>query len=161
MRFPRLRRTDPTWLVVGGVAILAVAALASMALVRSTTAAPDLSTPSGVVTAYIQAVQAGKAEPAWDLLSQNAVQPGPGKFGPVFSKDEFRTQVEGNRRPTASRIRILSATQSGDSATVKVEVTNASGDLLSEASSQTIAITLMREAAGWRITSNPYPYQFQ
>lgn len=132
-----------------------------MLLVRSTQPRPDLSTPSGVVTGYIQAVQAGKADQAWALLSQDAVQSGPGRVGPLFTKDDFKQQVEGNRRPTASRVRILSASQSGDSATVHVEVTNASGDLFSEASAQTIAITLKREAAGWRITSNPYPYQFQ
>jgi len=161
MRIPRLRGIDPTWLVVGGVTILALAALTSMLVIRSTQPSPDLSTPSGVVTAYVQAVQAGKADQAWSLLSQDATQAGPGQPGPLLSKSDFQQQVQASRGSTASRVRILSATQSGNTATVQVEVTSTSADLLTGSSSQTVVVALKQESDGWRITSNLYPGQFQ
>ncbi len=162
MRIPGLRGTDPTWLVAGGVSLLALAGLTSMLLIRTTQNLPDLSTPSGVVTAYVQAVQSGKADRAWGLLSQDATnQAGPGQPGPLVSKSDFQQQVQASRGSTASRVRILSSTQSGNAATVQVEVTSTSADLLTGSSSQTVVVALKQESAGWRITSNLYPGQFQ
>jgi hypothetical protein len=167
MRIARHRQVDPTWLLVTAIAILALAALTSVLVIRSAQAPADLSTPSGVVTAYVRAVQAGKADEAWALLSPDAVQAGPGEpgqpgqSGPLFSRSDFQQQVEASRRSTASRVRIIGATQSAGTATVQVEVTNTSGDLLTGVSSQTIAVSLRKEDAGWRITSNLYPGQLQ
>jgi hypothetical protein len=150
-----------TWVVTGAVALLTVAALTSVLVSRPHQAAADLSTPAGVVTAYVQDIQAGRADDAWNLISPQTQQPGPGKFGPVYTKDEFRQVVASSRRDASSRVRITGVTQSGVTATVQLEVTSDTGNLFSRSSSQVVVASLMEQGGSWRITSDPSPYQFQ
>jgi SnoaL-like protein len=150
-----------TWLVTAAVALLAVTALASLLINRPGRQSPDLSTPGGVVTAFVQAIQAQQADQAWDLLAPEAVQPGPGEPRRPISKDEFRQEVQYSQRQTSSRIRITSVTQTADTATVQLEITDVSGDLLSGANSHAVTVSLRRQGASWRIISDPSPWQFQ
>jgi ketosteroid isomerase-like protein len=150
-----------TALVVAAVALLAVTALASLLINRPDQRSPDLATPGGVVTAYVQAIQAQQADKAWDFLAPEAVQPGPAEPKRPFTKEEFRREVQYSQRQTSSRIRITSVSQTGDTATVQLEITDISGDLLSGASSHTVTVSLRRQGTSWLITSDPSPWQFQ
>jgi hypothetical protein len=58
-------------------------------------------------------------------------------------------------------VRILSVSQSGDTATVMLEVSHASGDPLTGATTQQFALALFRVGGGWQIASDPFPWQFQ
>ena len=144
---------------MAAVALLTVTALGSLLINRANQRQPDLSTPDGVVTAYIQAIQAGDADTAWNLLAPERVQQPPLKTG--NTKEQFQSQVQSNRRQSSSRIRISSVTTSGDTATVVVEITQTSGDLFSGAYSHFETVTLRREGASWLITSDAYPWLFQ
>lgn len=150
-----------TWLVVGAVALLIVIALGSLLVNRPNQRPRDLSTPGGVVTAYVLAIQAQQADQAWALLAPEAVQPSPGEPRRPFSQDEFRREVQDSHRQTGSRIRITGVTQAGDTASVQLEVTDISGGLLSGATSHSVTVSLRREGTSWRITSDPSPWQFQ
>jgi hypothetical protein len=147
--------------VVTAVGLLAVSALASLLIDRPGKRSPDLTTPGGVVTAYVQALQAQQADQAWDLLAPEAVQPAPGEPKRPFSKEEFRQEVQYSKRQTSSRVRITSVSQAGGSATVQLEITDISGDLLSGATSHTVTVSLRRQGTSWLITSDPSPWQFQ
>jgi len=139
--------------VVAAVALLAVTALASLLINRPGQRSADLTTPSGVVTAYVQAIQAQQVDQAWNLLAPEAA-------GRPYAKEQFRQAVQNSNRQTSSRIRIASVNQSGDTATVQVEITNVSGDLISSSYSQTVTVSLRREGRFWAITSDPGPWQF-
>lgn len=142
-----------TWLVVAAVALLAVTALASLLINRPGRQSPDLSTPGGVVTAYVQAIQAQQVDQAWNLLAPEA-------GGRPYNKVQFRQEVQYAHRPTSGRIRITNVTQAGDTATVQLEVTDVSGDLFSNPYSQTVTVSLRRQGPSWLITSDPGPWQF-
>jgi hypothetical protein len=149
-------------LVLAGVAILTIAGVGATLLTSVSSPAADATTPLGVVTTYVRAIQAGDADRAWALTAEGTGQPAPGgPLRPFLSRDDFRAQVHSGRQPTGPRIRILSSSQSADTATVQLEVSHASGDPLTGASSQQLTIALTRQADGWRITSDPYPGQVQ
>jgi ketosteroid isomerase-like protein len=139
--------------VVAAVALLAVTALASLLINRPGQRSPDLTTPSGVVTAYVQAIRAQQADQAWALLA-------PDSTGRPYNKEQFRQYVQSDHGQTGSRIRITSVAQTGDTATVQLEVTAISGDLLSSSYSQTVTVDLRHQGTSWRITSDPGPWQF-
>ena len=169
MSATRPARVDPmTWAVVGAVALLAAAALASLLITRPTLGAGSLKTPGGVVTAFVLAIQAGRADEAWSYVSPNATQGSPGKpvpaggpAPPSASKDEFQREVSSLDRQVHSRIRILGVTQDGDAASVQLEITTFSANPLGGASSHTVTVMLARQAGSWLITSDPSPYQFE
>jgi ketosteroid isomerase-like protein len=148
--------------VVAAVALLTVTALGSLLVNRPNQRPPDLTTPDGVVTAYVQATQAQDADRAWDLLAHDATPSAPGEpVRPPGTKDQFRQEVQYAHRETNSRIRIVSVSQAGATATVQLEVTDISSGLFSGASSHTISVSLRREGTSWRITSDASPWQFQ
>ncbi len=161
-RFTRAPIDRFTWGVVAGVLVLAAAGLVSAVVVRSGQSAPDLTTPRGLVTAYITDVQRDDADAAWDLLAPEALERGPKGPGPspALGKEEFRQQVL-NSRSSRSRVRILGVTRSADTATVLLEVTSVSGGLFDNAYSRKIAVSLKRQGESWRITSDPSPWQFR
>lgn len=142
------------------MALLILTALASL-LINRPNPSPDLSRPSGVVSAYVQAIQAGQADKAWALLAPEAVQPSPNEPRPPYSKSQFEQEVQYAHRQTSSQVRITSVTESGETATVEVEVTNISGSLFSGATSRTVSLELRRQGTSWLITSDPSPFQFQ
>jgi hypothetical protein len=148
-------------LVLAGVGILAIVGIGATLLTRTGQPAADPSTPSGVVTTYVRAIQSGDADRAWALLAPGAGQTTPEGPGHMFSQDSFRQQVQSSRQPTTPRVRILSVSQSADTASVQLEVSHASGNPLTGASTQQVALSLTRQAGGWRITADPMPWQFQ
>lgn len=148
-----------TWLVVGTVTLLIIAALGSVLVSRSEQR-PDLSKPEGVVTAYVQAIQAGNADQAWELLTPEAAS-FLDRPGPTFTKEDFRRMVDESRSQRGSRVRIVKVAQSGDTATVELEITRVSGDLLRGASSSYVSVGLRREGAAWRLTNLLLPWQLQ
>jgi hypothetical protein len=163
MRGIRLAALDRlTWVVVAAVALLTVAALGSLLATRMTAQRPNLSTPEGVVTAFIQAIQANRADEAWSYVLASGTTTGPGSpYPPVPTKEEFRNEVDNSTPPTRARVRILSVAPAGDNATVQLEVTTFSGAPLGTAFSRTVAVMLISHGATWLITSNPSPWQFR
>ena len=151
----------PSRLALIGVGILTIVGIAATLLTGSSRPAANASTPAGVVTTYVVAVQAGDASKAWAVLAQSG-QPTSGEPPrPVLSESDFRNQVQSTRQPTSPRVRILAVHQSSDTASIKLEVSHASGNPLTGAATQQVTLDLAREAGGWRITSDPQPWQFE
>ena len=148
-------------LVVAAVAILTLSGSLAVMLSRANAVAADASTPRGVVATYVRAIQAGDADRAWELLSQNATGPVPGEPRPIFSRDDFRQQVRSSRQPTAPGVRVVTISESDDTATVQLSITHASANPLTGMSAQQATISLVRQAGSWLITSDPFPWQFQ
>ena len=149
-------------LVLGGVGILMIAGVAATILTSLSGPATDLSTPLGVVTSYVQAVEAGDADRAWALTGQTTVQPAiSNPPRPFLSRDDYRQQVQNSRQATRPRIRILSSSQSGATATVELEVSHSSGDPLTGTTMEQVTLSLTRQTGSWRITSDPFPGQVE
>ena len=153
-------------LVVAAVAILTLSGSLAVILSRANAVAADASTPRGVVATYVRAIQAGDADRAWELLSQNATGPAPAGAAPaephyILSQDEFRQQVQSSRRPTPPGVRIVQVSQSVDWASIQLDVTHASANPLTGGSTQQVSVYLMHQAGSWLITSDPFPWQFQ
>jgi hypothetical protein len=51
--------------------------------------------------------------------------------------------------------------QSSDTGSIELEVSHASGNPLTGVATQQVTLDLARQADGWRITSDPQPWQFQ
>ena len=68
-------------------------------------------------------------------------------------------EVDGNRLPGSKDLHLAD----GDTATVQLEVSRQSGDLWTGTSTDQVAVSLVRQADGWRImsTDDPFPWQFQ
>jgi hypothetical protein len=151
-----------SWLVLAGVAILTVLGLGATFEAWATWPAADTVTPTGVVATYVRAIQTGDAFHAWLYLAQDPSQYTPRQPPrPVLSEADLRQEIQSSRQPTSPRVRILSVNQSADTATVQLEVSRASGDPLTGVTTLQVTVTLARLAQGWRITSDPFPWQFQ
>ena len=157
--FNRIDRSSG--LVLAAVAALALASIIAVVLAGAAEVAADSSTPRGVVATYVRAIQAGDADRAWDLLSQNATAPAPGEPRPIFSRDEFRQQVQSSRRPTLPGVRIVKVSESSDTATVELAVAHASANPLTGQTTQQATLSLVRQAGSWLINSDPSPWAFQ
>src|SRR5438270_354806 len=107
-------------------------------------------------------VEAGDADRAWALTGQTTVQPAiSSPPRPFLSRDDYRQQVQNSRQATRPRIRILSSSQSGATATVELEVSHSSGDPLTGATRDQVTLSLTRQTSSWRITSDPFPGQVE
>ena len=151
-----------TWGVVGAVALLSLAAIVSVFAVRSAQPAPDLSTPEGVVIAYIQAVQNKDADRAWELLTGPEAVSGPPRSAGIDPKDSFRNEVNNAYRSGERRLRIVDSTITGDTAKVTVEVTNVPagpGIFFDGSNSHPVNFSLVRRDGAWRINSAPYIWE--
>ncbi|HTE86880.1 MAG TPA: hypothetical protein VK821_19375, partial [Dehalococcoidia bacterium] len=112
-----------TWGFVIGALLLCAAGAGTVFIARATPP-PPLSTPAGVVTAYLQGVRDRDADRAWDLLAPGAsIGPAPpSAVAAASSRDTFRQQLAsmGSGPSSASRIRIIDATERGDTARVDI-----------------------------------------
>jgi len=152
----------PSRLVLVSVGILAVAGVAATLLTSLGRPSADLSTPLGVVASYVRAIQAGDADRAWALTAITTTQPDPNAPPrPFLSKDDFRQQVATSRQLTAPRVRVLSSSQGADAATVQLEVSHASANPLTGSRTEQFTLDLHRQSDGWRIISDPAPWQVQ
>ena len=169
----RFRRLDPlTTGLIAGLALLILAALTTVLVSTANPARPDLSTPEGVVMAYVQAIEQGDSDRAWDLLDHEenpapsatpGLPPNPGPATkpirpPGLTKDEFAREVQARENSSSSRIRIVDSKVSGDTATVAIEITHVNDGLLSRASSYRMGVDLRRAGSSWLITSYLPPY---
>ena len=157
--FSRIDRSSG--LVLVAVAALTLAGILAVLLSQASAVAADSTTPRGVVTIYVRAIQAGDADRAWNLLSQTATAPAPGEPRPIFSRDEFRQQVQSYRGPTPPGVRIVTVSESNDTATVQLDVRHASANPLTGVTTQQATLSLARQAGSWLITSDPSPWAFQ
>jgi hypothetical protein len=152
----------PSWLVLVSVGILAIAGVAATLLTSLGRPSADLSTPLGVATSYVRAIQAGDADRAWALTAITTTQPDPNAPPrPFLAKDDFRQQVATSRQLTAPRVRVLSSSQGADAATVQLEVSHASANPLTGSRTEQFTLDLHRQSDGWRIISDPAPWQVQ
>jgi hypothetical protein len=140
-----------TWAIVGGAVLLVVAAVTSVALLQSRSMPPDLSTPAGVVRAYYIAIDEGRPERAWDLLSSTA------RSG--TTRDEFIRRATSFRTSSEARVSIDGVEIEGDTANVRLGRTYGGGGLFDSGGSTTyVRVRLDREGGAWRITVPPDPY---
>lgn len=140
-----------TLLVVLGVASVVV-------LQRQPTSPPDLTTPSGVVLAFVQAYRAGNDQEADALYSQRALlqvapanSPGPGK-PPVPPSRPIQSNA-------SQRVEVLGTRLNGDSATVDVTITTFRTDspVFPSEYSYSYSVALVRENGQWRIDQPFFP----
>ena len=141
-----------TWGIVVGAVLLVVAGLASVTLARRPVAAPDLSTPEGVVRAYVTALDTDHPEQAWDLLTASA------RSG--TTRDEFIRRATAEGRPRYSLVAIERTTVEGNTARVELARTFAgSGGLFGSGdSTEHLTVRLERESGAWRISVPPDAY---
>jgi hypothetical protein len=149
-----------TWLLAGGVAALCIVALALVALARATQPAPDASSPEGVVSAYLLALQNRDPDRAWDLLAspQALVTPFPTPRSEQPTREAFRQQVLNQPRSSDRRVRVVGTTQSDNTARVEVEIIyGASGPFTfgSPRPGQTRVFELVQRNGAWAITASP------
>jgi hypothetical protein len=143
-----------TWGIVVGAVLLVAAGLVGVTIVRRPAAAPDLSTPEGVVRAYVTALDTDHSEQAWDLLSTGA------RAG--LTREEFIRRTTAAGRPRFSRVAMESVTVEGDTARVELSRTYEGSDGLfgSSGYTQRTTVRLERENGAWRISVPPDQYLF-
>src|SRR5688500_13406628 len=108
-----------TWGIVAGTTLLVVVAIAAVLLVRQTSAPPDLTTPDGIVRAYLEAIDADRPERAWELLGERQQAD--------ISRDEFITRATAaHRSPREGRVAIDQTIVEGATARVELSQTYAS-----------------------------------
>jgi hypothetical protein len=143
-----------TWAVVAGAVLLVLVAVGSVAVLQSRTVEPDLSTPEGVVRAYYAALQEGRPDRAWDLLSSTA------KAG--TTREEFIRRATGFTPGFGARITFDSVETEGDTAVVRLSRNFGGGGLFGSSGGGTpITVRLDREGGAWRITVPPDPFLIQ
>ncbi len=144
-----------TWGIAVGVLALVLVGVGVAVAVRGRTPPPDLTTPSGVVLAYAEALQRGDAETAWDLLSTSAQG--------STTRDQFLRRASGLREPE-ERVRLATENEQvqGDTARVElVRIFPAGGGPFSFGASPPAVrntVRLVRENGAWRISGPPDPY---
>ena len=145
-----------TWGIVAGTVLLVVVAFAAVLLVRQNPSPPDLTTPDGTVRAYLEAIDTGRPERAWDLLGERQQA--------QLSRDEFIARATASHRsPREARITIDQTVVEGDTARVELSQTYTStGPPIFGPSSSTNRITarLERQRGQWRITVPPEGYWY-
>ncbi len=151
--------------LVAGIVALCAVALGVAVISRATQGPPDLSTPQGVATAYVLAIQNREPDVAWDLLATPAAAGGP--IGPPgrreeLAKDDFSRQVLNQQRSSDRRLRLLGTTTSGDVARVELEVKYEGGGpwfFGNRSNAQSRTFELKRSDQTWRITVAPSIYE--
>ena len=142
-----------------GVVLLCIAALSSVLIARNSQSQPDLSTPEGVVTAYIRAIQNKDPSQAWALLSPDASwNGGPRQLDPsTNSEAQFRQQVLSSTEQQVARIRVAGVRQLSGSTFVDIESTRIRSDpLFGGGPGQSATFELEPRDGQWRIKSAPY-----
>jgi hypothetical protein len=113
-------------------------------------APPDLSQPGGTVRAYVEALESGHPERAWDLLATPA-------RADVTREEFMRRATTLGQRP-AGRFTIESVTVEGDTAWVATSLIFGAGPPLPIAPTIRTTVRLIREAGAWRIEVPPEPF---
>jgi hypothetical protein len=143
-----------TAVVVVAVLLLAIVGLASAFIAHARQPAADRSSPVGTLTAYVVAIQTGHPDDAWDLLAPEALRES------VPEKSDFRRTVLA-AGPANSRVRILSHSESGDTAEINIEVAALTANLIGNVSSHELFVRLDRSSGRWLLTAAPPPWEFR
>jgi hypothetical protein len=141
-----------TWGIVVGAVLLVAAGLVSVTVLQRPPGPPDLSTPEGVVRAFVTAIETQHPEQAWDLLTTGARG--------TMTRDEFIRRASAQGRPRSGRVAIDNTVEEGNIARVELSRTYEGGGGLLGPSSYTTTNTvrLEREGGQWRISVPPDPY---
>jgi hypothetical protein len=132
-------------LIVAGIGLVVVIVVAALLSAGSDVTTLDPASPEGVVQGYLDATLAGDYATANTYLSAERQQQCADIVG-------YRNYV-----PENSRVVLREVTSSGDSATVKVEVTEGGGGLGGGWTHEEW-YQLQREGDRWVITQAPWPY---
>lgn len=149
-------------MLAGGILGICALAVGTAAIQRGGQTATDPSTPEGVVSTFIRAVQNRDPDAAWDLLAApeaaRASHPGPRTETPT--REAWRQQVINASRPPNRRIRMIGIERAGETARVNLEITySSSGPFgLGGGFSQTRTFELTMVSGAWRITIAPSIY---
>jgi hypothetical protein len=143
-----------TAVVVVAVLLLGIVGLASVFIAHARQPAADRSTPVGTLTAYVVAIQTGHPDDAWDLLAPEALRES------VPEKSDFRRTVLA-AGPANSRVRILSHSESANTAEIGIEVAALTANLIGNVSSHELFARLDRSSGRWLLTAAPPPWEFR
>lgn len=140
-----------TWGIVAGIAILVIGGLAGVALLQRQAAPPDLTRPEGVVRAFVEKVDAGQADRAWDLLATAARAD--------VTREEFLRRATNLAQRPPSRVAIEGVTVDGEAARVTISRTfSGTGAFAPLAATERTTVRLVREQGAWRIEVPPDPW---
>jgi hypothetical protein len=140
-----------TWGIVAGVLLLVIIALAGVTLLQRQAAPPDLTRPDGVVRAYVEAIDSGHPDRAWDLLAA------PGRAD--VTRDEFIRRATSLSQRPPGRVAIERVDVEGDVARVEVSRTFGEGPLFGPSIPiERTTVRLVQEQGEWRIEVPPEPW---
>lgn len=128
--------------IMVGLVVLVVVLVVVLAANRSVTG-HDLSTPEGVVQAYVAAVVDGDSDQAAGLLSDDS---------PCGVGD-----LDGAYVPELDRVVLLDSDVDGDSASVDIETVVAEGPFGAFDFTERHTLRLERSGTDWRIAGQPWP----
>lgn len=139
-----MRRSSNLVLAVFAVLVLALAVVAAVASSRQDAAAPDTSTPEGVVQTYVAAIIRGDDETAVAQLD-----PSLGCTAPL----------QETWAPDSASVSVVSSTAAAQTATVVVDIDGGSGGapLFVDPSSHRETFSLIRHSGRWVISGEPWP----
>ena len=143
-----------TWAIVIGVLALIALSLVLAVTVRDREPAPDLSTASGVTLGFVQALQRGEPERAWDLLSSGARA--------QTTRERFLARAAG-ARSMYDRARVSVENERRADGTARVDLVRSypgsGGPFAPPTSSRQVSTVLLaREGDAWRIETPPDPF---
>lgn len=125
------------------VAAISIVALIAVLAVQDTTQQLDATTPEGTVQQYLQAVTTRDFDTALTYLAADTkckIE----DFDQAYIQDSIR-------------ISLSDSSITGDSASVKVNVENSSGDPFGGSYKESQAFRLTKSSGGWKIAGIPWP----
>jgi hypothetical protein len=125
------------------VAAISIVALIAVLAVKDTTQQLDATTPEGTVQQYLQSVTARDFDTALTYLATDT-KCQITDFDQAYIQDSIR-------------ISLSDASITGDSASVKVNIENSSGDPFGGSYKESQAFRLTKSSDGWKIAGIPWP----
>ncbi len=135
-----------TWIWVGGLIVLVIAAIALTAVRRP--AVYPVSSPEGVVQRYLQAVFDRDPLSASSWLAPS-----------LKPRCENALDDVMNWGPSEDRATLIDSRIDGDQASVRVSI-GTSGGLLDPGYERTVSFHLRLLDEGWRIDRSPWPVEY-
>jgi hypothetical protein len=125
------------------VAAISIVALVTVLAVNEDTPQLDATTPEGTVQQYLQSVTARDFDSAITYLSEDT-KCKITDFDQAYIQDSIR-------------ISLSDASVTGDSASVKVNIEDSSGDPFGGSYTESQAFRLIKSDSGWKIAGIPWP----
>jgi hypothetical protein len=125
------------------VAAISIVALITVLAVNEDTPQLDATTPEGTVQQYLQSVTARDFDTAITYLSEDT-KCKITDFDQAYIQDSIR-------------ISLSDASVTGDSASVKVNIEDSSGDPFGGSYTESQAFRLVKSDSGWKIAGIPWP----